>query len=192
MKLERIMAKRSTKLLFLLISTSLIMTASAAVYYALLMESDVTISEAKVYFTDGDDSSAAGYSPGTNNTYAQLASLKAYPNVTLTYEQAVNVTNTDDSAHDIRLRHISITPASGDDVGNFTSITFYLIDTTGGVQGTLTYTVSGSSWDPPSSPTDWESLPGSNTEWTIKVETKAVAGAKSSISCSITIAIDVQ
>lgn len=191
MSLNR-MGKRSAKLLFLLISASLITTASAAVYYAILMESNVTVSGAPVHFTDGNDSVKAGYSPGTNDTYAHLTGLKAYPNVTLTYEQAVNITNTDGPAHNIRLRHVSITPASGDGVGNFTSITFYLINTTGGVEGTLTYTVSGGSWVPPSSETDWASLPGGNTEWTIKIVTVAVAGAKSNVSTSITIAIDVE
>ena len=188
MNLERIMRKRSVKLFFLLISASLIMTASAAVYYALLMEPEVTISAAPVHFTDGDDSSAAGYSPGTNNTYASL-SLKAYPNVTLTYEQAVNVTNTGDSDHDIRLRHVSISPASGDDVGNFTSIIFYLIDAAGNVKATFDYNTTGSSWNTPET-TDWMSIT-QTAEWTIKIETVAVAGAKS-VSCSITIAIDVK
>lgn len=191
MSLERILGKRSVKLLFLLISASLIMTASAAVYYALLMESQVTITEAVVHFTEGNDSTAAGLSLGTNETYAHLASLKAYPNVTLTYEQAVNVTNTDSSAHNIRLRHISISPASGDDsIGNFTSITFKLVDASGNVKATFQYTTSGDNWSTPS-PTSWISIPAS-TEWTIQVETKAVAGARSNVSCSITVAIDVQ
>lgn len=192
MNFEKILGKRQVKLLFLLISASLIMTASAAVYYALLMESDVTITEAAVYFTSGDDSTAADVSLGTNNTYAHLAGLKAYPNVTLTYEQAINITNTDESAHDISLRHISITPDSGDDsIGNFTSITFKLINTTGGVEATFEYTTTNDNWNPPD-PTEWKSIPGSNTEWTIRIETVAVAGAKNNTSCGITITLDVQ
>jgi hypothetical protein len=154
------------------------------------MDSDVTIDSATVYFTTGDDSTEAGLSIGTNSTYAHLASLSAYPNVTLTYEEAVNVTNGDSSAHNIRLRHVSISPASGDDVGNFTSVIFRLMDDSGSEQVSLSYTVSGSSWNTPST-TGWVSLPASDV-WSIRVETVAEPGALANIDCSITIAIDVE
>lgn len=190
MSLQKVMGKRSVKLLFLLISSSLIATASAAVYYALLMEPKVTISAPPVYFTSGNDSVAAGVLFGSNNTYVSLPGLKAYPNVTLTYDQAINITN-DGSAHDIQLRHISISPASGDSsIGNFTSITFYLINATGGVQKTFQYTTTLDNWNTPN-PTGYVSI-GAGAEWTIKVVTEAVAGAKNNVSCIITIALDVK
>ncbi|RLI10628.1 hypothetical protein DRO42_00525 [Candidatus Bathyarchaeota archaeon] len=190
-RLGQLLSKRSVKLLFLLFTAIVISTASTTVYYALLSSSSVTTAEAVVHFTAGGDSTAAGYSAGTNETYAQLTSLKAYPNVTLTYEQAMNVTNTDTSSHQIRLRHVSISPSSGDSsVGNFTQIDFKLVDKSGTVQATLTYTTTGDTWNTPS-PTSYVSIPAS-TQWAIRVETKAVAGAKKSIACSIEIAVDVQ
>lgn len=180
--------RKSVKLGMLLISALLIATTSTNVYYGILQGSTIGIVEAKVHFTSGDDSTAAGYSPGLNETYCAL-SLNAYPNVTLTYEQAVNITNTDAAPHDIRLRHVTVTPASGsDDVGNFTQIDFKLVDVSGTVQRTLTYTTTGTTWNTPS-PTAYITLPAS-TEWTIQVETKAAAGAKT-VNCYIEIAIDV-
>jgi hypothetical protein len=190
-RINNVLSKRSVKLIFLLFTAIVISTTSTTVYFALQSSSSVETAEAVVHFTNGDDSSTAGYSAGTNETYAQLATLSAYPNITLTYEQALNLTNTDASAHNVRLRPISISPTSGTaSVGNFTQIDFILIDTTNTVRGTLTYTTTGDNWNIPSA-TSYVSLPAT-TEWTIKVQTKAVAGAKKNISCNIEIAVDVQ
>ena len=180
--------RKSIKLGMLILSALLIATTSTNVYYGILQGNTVGIVEAKVHFTDGDDSTAAGYNPGLNETYCAL-SLNAYANITLYYEQAVNITNIDATAHDIRLRHVTITPASTDDsVGNYTQIDFKLIDVSGTVQETITYTTTGDTWNTPS-PTAYVTLPA-GTEWTIQVETKAAAGAKA-VSCYIEFAIDV-
>ena len=187
-KIGNFFNRKSIKLGMLLISALLIATTSTNVYYGILQENSVGIVEAKVHFTAGDDSTAAGYSPGLNETYCSL-SLNAYPNVTLYYDQAVNVTNTDAAAHNVRLRHVSITPASGtDSVGNFTSIEFNLVNVAGTEQLTLTYNTTGDNWNTPAT-TGYVSLPA-GTEWTIQVETKAAAGA-SAESCNIEFAIDV-
>jgi hypothetical protein len=180
--------RKSIKLGLLLISALLIATTSTNVYYGLLQESSIGVVEAKVHFTAGDDSTAAGYSPGLNETYCSLT-LNAYANVTLYYEQAVNITNTDTTAHDIRLRPIAIGPVSGtDSVGNFTQIDFKLVDVSGTVQRTLTYTTTGDTWNPPAT-TAYITMPAL-TEWTMQIETNAAPGAKV-VSCWIEIAIDV-
>jgi len=187
-KIGEFFNRKSIKLSLLLISALLIATTSTNVYYGLLSESSVGIVEAKVHFTAGDDSTAAGYTPGANATYCRL-SLNAYANVTLYYEQAVNITNIDTAAHNIRLRHVSIGPASGhESVGNFTSIEFKIVDSAGDVQRTLTYTTIGDTWITPS-PTAYVTLPAS-TEWTLQIETRAAPGAKK-VSCWIEIALDV-
>jgi len=188
-KIGEFFNRKSIKLGLLLISALLIATTSTNVYYGLLSESSVGVVEAKVHFTAGDDSTAAGYSPGANETYCRL-SLNAYANVTLYYEQAVNITNTDTAAHDIRLRHVTISPTSGNvAVGNFTSLIFHIVDKAGTIQRTLTYTTTGDTWNTPGAPTAYVSLPAS-TEWTIQVETRAAPGA-SKVSCWLEIAIDV-
>jgi hypothetical protein len=189
--LGQILGRKGIKLLFLMFIALVISTTSTAVYYALQSDSIVATSEAVVHFTAGEDSIEAGYSTGMNETYCVLTSLKAYPNVTLIYEQAVNLTNTDTSAHDIRLRHVSTFPDSDHEtIGNFTQIDFKLVDDSGAVRETFTYTTSEDDWVTPS-PTSYVSIPA-NTEWSIRVETKAAAGAKKNISTSMEIAVDVQ
>ena len=178
--------RKSIKLGLLLISAILIATTSTNVYYGLLQESSIGVVEAKVHFKAGDDSTAAGYTPGLNETYCKLT-LNAYANVTLYYEQAVNITNTDAVAHDIRLRHVAIGP-NDDSVGNFTQIDFKLVDKAGTVQRTLTYTTTLDVWNTPV-PTAYITLPLS-TEWTLQIETHAAPGAKV-VSCWLEIAIDV-
>lgn len=181
--------RKSIKLGLLLISAILIATTSTNVYYGLLQEQSIGVVEAKVHFTAGDDSTAAGYTPGLNETYCRL-SLNAYANVTLYYEQAVNITNTDTAAHDIRLRHVAIGPISGDEsVGNFTQIDFKLVDKAGNVLRTLTYTTTGDNWNTPAGPTLYSTLPAS-TDWTMQIETHAAPGANL-VSCWIEIAVDV-
>ncbi len=147
------------------------------------MEPTVTISQASVIFEQGGDW-PSGSSLGTNSTYVSLA-IKAYPNATLTYEEPVNISNTDSSAHNVRFRHVSITPASGAaSVGNFTFINFTLNSVD------FDYTTTGDTWNTPST-MSYQSLPAS-TEWIVKVETKAVAGATNALACTIVIAVDVQ
>jgi len=190
-RIRTFLRKRSVKLALLVVTAIIISTAGTTVFFSLQSASNIEVSEAPVHFTAGDDSTAAGYTPGTNETYASLSGLKAYPNVTLTYEQAMNLTNADTGAHDVRLRHITITPSSGSDpVGNYTQIDFILIDTSGTPRGTLTYTTTGDNWDIPSS-TSYVSIPAGE-EWRVQVQTKAVAGAKKSLSCVIEVAVDVQ
>ena len=180
---SEILAKRWLKLLTLLLTTAIISTVSASVYYSMYMEPTVTISPPTVIFEQGDDWTT-GSSMGDNSTYVSL-SLKAYPNATLTYEEPLNISNTDSgSAHDVRLRHVSITPSSGSSVSNFAFINFTL----NGVE--FDYTVSGTNWVTPSD-MSYQSLPAS-TEWILKIETKAVAGATDGVTSTIVIALDVQ
>lgn len=172
--------------LALLLISMLIVSASAAIYYTMLAQSTATVSTASVYFTAGGDSTGI-LTLGTNNTYASL-SLSAYPNVTLYYDQAVNLTAT--AAKQVRLRHVSISPGDGNSgVSNFTSIVFRLIAANGTEVGSLSYTTTGDNWNEPTA-TSYVAI-GAGAEWTIKVETKAVAGANTGVSTTIVIAVDV-
>lgn len=178
--------RKSLDFLALLLISMLIVSASAAIYYAMLAQSSATVATASVCFTMGEDSSGI-VTLGTNNTYASL-SLNAYPNVTLYYDQAVNITAT--AAKQVRLRHVSISPGDGDPtVSNFTSIVFRLIAANGTEVGSLTYTTTADSWNEPTE-TNYAAI-GAGAEWSIKVETKATAGATTGISTSIVIAVDV-
>jgi len=174
--------------LTLLLTSMLIATASAAVYYSMIMQPVVTITGAVIVFAQGDDW-PSGSTMGTNNTWVSLA-LNAYPNATLTYEEPLNVSNTDSADHSFRLRHVSITPPNGNpDVGNFTFINFVVKNAAGNSQASFNYTRTGNNWNTPST-TSYMILPA-NTQWIIYVETKAAAGAAEDIAASIVIAVDV-
>lgn len=174
---------KSVKMLILTLLSIIVVSVSAATYYSVVMEPTVTVSQATVIFQQGDDW-PTGSSMGTNSTYVALA-LKVYPNATLTYDEPLNITNTGGSARDVRLRHVSITPASGSaSVSNFTSIKFTLNSVS------FEYTTTDDTWNIPAD-MSYQSLAGS-TEWAVKIETKAEAGATNAVSCTIVIAVDVQ
>jgi len=168
---------------------ALIGTASAAVYYSVLMQPSVTITGATVIFVAGNDW-PIGSTLGTNSTWVSLA-LQAYPNATLTYDQPLNISNTDTSSHLFRLRNVSITPASGtSSVGNFTSINFFVENTAGVVQANFYYNTTGTTWNTPAT-TSYMTLPAS-TAWIISVQTTAAAGASSIVASNLDISVDVQ
>jgi hypothetical protein len=154
----------------------------------MIMQPVVSVTAAKVFFVSGNDGSGVS-TVGTNATSVSLA-LKAYPNVTLTYEEPLNISNTDTVSHTFRLRHITITPANGSSaVGNFTFINFVVQNTAGVAQDSFNYTTSSSNWITPSTMPPM-TLPAS-TQWIIYVETKAVAGASDAATATIQIAVDV-
>ena len=185
--LRKVISTKSFKFIMLVIMAMLIASASAAVYYTVIMQPSVTITGATIVFLPGTDY-PAGSTLGSNSTWVSLA-LKAYPNATLTYDQPLNISNTDSASHTFRLRHISITPASGNAaVGNFSFINFVVENTTGVAQNSFNYTVSGTTWTTPAT-TSYMTLPAS-TSWIIYVQTQAVAGANT-VTANLQIAVDV-
>ncbi|MEM2144900.1 MAG: hypothetical protein QW279_06035 [Candidatus Jordarchaeaceae archaeon] len=189
MEIRHMLSRKSTKLLILLVINMLVVAASAAIYYGMILEPSVTITPALVQFVSGDDWPGSS-SLGNNGTWASL-SLNAYPNVTVVYEEPINVSNTDSSAHYIRLRHVSITPASGDAaVSNFTKVAFILVAQNGSSIASFNYTTTDDNWD--TWPTmDWQSLDPS-TQWTIRIEITTAASANGNVTVNIQIALDVK
>jgi hypothetical protein len=190
MQIRRARLLKRTTLIAIVLSTALVATVIAAVYYSLTMQPDVTITQATIGFAQGADW-PTGSTLGANSTWARLA-LKAYPNATLVYDKPLNISNTDGSnSHQFRLRHVSITPADANQqVSNFTFIRFVVKNTAGATQATFNYTTSGDTWTTPST-TSYLTLPA-NTEWVLYVETKAAAYANTNIVANIQIAVDVQ
>jgi hypothetical protein len=81
-----------------LLSASLLMTVSAAVYnYMYLQASSIGSEIAKVTFVKGTDATAAGTSVGTNGTYVQFTSMSGWPNATRVYENATVIENNDNA-----------------------------------------------------------------------------------------------
>jgi len=188
MEIRKIQFKKSIRFLTLLLTAMIIATASASVYYSLTWQPKVTVTAIYVKFTSGSDTPAGST---VVDSWARLL-LKSYPNATLTYDEGVNISNTDTSDHLIRLRHVSITPAETNwDIGNFTRIKFYLICQNGTEATTFEYTTSGgNSWNEPST-TGYYLMPDGE-EWTIKVETLSPATATAGKEADIQIALDIQ
>lgn len=185
--------KKSIKMLILTLMSILIVSVTAATYYSLVMEPGVATAAAAIKFVAGDDSTTAGATGyGTDGTWVRFTNLKAYPNATLTYEEAINISNTDGSnAHSVSFRHKSITNLNGTSTSNnFTKIAFVLIAQNGTtIISTFNYT-GGASWGTPST-TNYVSIPASE-EWTIRVETLAVSGAMANVKVEIDMYIDVE
>jgi hypothetical protein len=184
---KNIFGKKSVKLLILLLSSLLIASASAAVYYSMIAQPSVTVTGATIVFVLGTDA-PGGSTLGSNSTWVSLG-LKAYPNATLTYDQALNISNIDSSSHTFRLRHVSISPASGNSqVGNFTFFNFTVENNAGVPQTSFNYTETGNTWTTPLT-TSYMTLPAS-TQWIIFVQTLAAPGANA-VTAYLQIAVDV-
>jgi hypothetical protein len=187
MEIKKTLSSKPLKLLTLLLTSLLIASASAAVYYSLTWQPRVTVQGAPaVGFTSGDDTPAGST---VNSAWATLL-LKSYPNATLTYDEGMNISNTDAASHQIRLRHVSISPASSDPaVSNFTTIRFTLIAQNGTTVTTFEYSTTGDTWNTPST-TNYYVIPASE-EWTLKVETLSPATATASTEANLEIVLDV-
>ncbi len=186
--------KKSLRLGVLLLSTLLITSASALVYYSIANRTVATTAAAGVKFVAGGDCSGAfGSSPcgvtiSAAGTYAAL-STKSYPNATVTYQRALNVSNTDTSTHSIRIRSIAISGGSASYAAATSKIEFDLINVSGANQGSLIYT-GGASWSSPS-PTAYVTIPAS-TQWTIQIVAIADSTAAAGVTTTIDVAVDVQ
>ncbi|UCH32718.1 MAG: hypothetical protein JSV05_04930 [Candidatus Bathyarchaeota archaeon] len=187
------MFNKPIKMLILTLMSIIVVSVSAATYYNLIMEPRVATSAPTIELVAGDDSATAGATGyAIDGTWARFTSLKAYPNATLTYEEAINLSNTDASnAHSVRFRHKSITNLNGSATPtNFTRIAFILIAQNGTtVISSFNYT-GGASWSTPST-TSYVSIPA-NEEWAIRVETLAVSGSMANVMVEIDMYIDVQ
>jgi len=184
------MAKRKTlDLIVLLIISAFVITVSAQVYYSLSMTSTAGVFGTDVYFVIGGDNGTAGLNVviGSNGTTATLTGLRAYPDITFTYGDPVKVKHNGTVAADIRLAPSSI---SGGEP-NFVFVNF-ILNATGVGTRSLNYTSNGSTWSDTGT-SQWISMPATDpdTEWSIIIQTKAVAGAVAD-SVTIEFTVDVE
>lgn len=185
MQIKRIVLKKEMKLLGLILTSLLIASASAAVYYSLSLESRTTVSSPVVKFVTASDFPGP---PGDLTDNWVRLNLKSYPNATLTYDRAVNISNTDSVSHNFRL-----TPGTptGDSSSNWDYIKFEVYDNAvpGVLQDSLEYD-GGVSWTN-TGQTSWMTI-GSGVQWTIKVITMSPSGATLNAVCNIVISVEVE
>ncbi len=184
--------KKSMKFLTLLLTSILIASVSAAMYYSLEMTSTIDVYGADVYFVAGTDNGTAGLvvTFGSQNTTATITGLRAYPNASLTYTDPVRVRNNGTSTAQLRLAPLTNPSANPED---FEYVRFLLNATNAGDRKWLNYTSDGSSWTSPSSATSWTTTGiSASTEWPIVIYTEANATATISDSVTIAITVDVE
>jgi len=175
--------KKSLKFLTLLLSAILIASVSAAVYYSLDMTSTITVAANDIYFVKGPDNQTANVNIFNDNKSATLG-LKAYPNITMSYDDALRVRNNSTGTnYNVRLRPVSLTGSAA----NFVFINFTLQTSTA---VSLNYTSNGVSWSTPST-TDFV-LVNFGTEPTIFIQTMANATASAGQQAIIEIAVDIE
>jgi len=185
MEIKKLLFRKEMKLVTLLLTSLLIATASAAVYYSLSMKSTISTVANDVYFVLGTDN--AGVSISSDKKSATLASLKAYANMTLSYDDPIKVRN-NNTGTDLNVRLRSVSMPSNVNASYFVFINFTLQTST---KISLNYTSNGSSWSVTTSPTAFVTV-NANTEYSIVVQTKASETATSGQKANIEIAIDVE
>jgi hypothetical protein len=192
--LKGLPAKKTVKLLALVLTSLLIASVSAFMYYSLTMTATVSVYAADVYFIEGTDNNTG---PGpvvltldSTNTTATITGLVAYKNASLTYTNVTLVYNNGGSTSQLRLAPYTDPSTNPED---FVYIKFLLNATTAGDRRWLNYTSDGSSWTSPSSATSWTTTGlGTGAMWPVVIMTKANATATADESVSIGITVDVQ
>ncbi|MEM3824007.1 MAG: hypothetical protein QXH87_03655 [Candidatus Bathyarchaeia archaeon] len=175
--------KKLIRALLLLLSSVLVVTASASVLNYLYMQaSPITAETAKVQFVLADDSEEAGASIGTNGTYVSLNSMAGWPNATRVYQAAVGIKNFDSASRNITLAFASW---SGD-TSQIEFITVIVRDAVGGTQqgNAINVGIGGSSTGKLSIPAD--------TTWVVEWNIKWKAGALSTNTVSVTLQLLVE
>jgi len=191
MEIRKMLFRKEMKLVTLLLTSLLIATASATVYYSLTVTSTIQVAQTVVKFELGLDNVTAGATLSPDNTVVTMTNLKAYPNASYTYTDPVRVRNNGTATYQMRLKPVSL---SGNTT-EFVYVRFLLRNGTSDTSPTLAslnYTCSGGSWTNTGT-TSWVDIPNTepDTRYAITVETKAKDNAASA-SVTIEIAVDVQ
>jgi hypothetical protein len=136
--------KKSLKIVTLLISSIIIATVAADSYSELFMYgSDITIGTASVAFTAGGNTtllSSVGVSTGgAEITLDQIPAIE--PGETVTYEEAVNITNSAGASKTITM-DVDTNLMTGDFDTNFDYVNITMIAADGSPQGTSIQIVS--------------------------------------------------
>jgi hypothetical protein len=179
--------KKSLKIVTLLISSIIIATVAADSYSELFMQgSDITIGSASVTFTAGGNttllSSTEVSSAGTEITFDQIPDIE--PGETVTYEEAVNITNGAGASKTINMAYDSIT---GTFDTNFDYVNITMIDTDGNPVGDSIQIVSTGS----NVTTTGDQTMADQEEWAVRWIIKAKTAATPAATFGITFKVTV-
>ena len=179
-------AIKMLKVMFLLATSMLIGYVSASAYSELFIYGPtINIGLASVYFTEGSDTSTLSGEISSTNTTVNFGAISIEPGQTLTYNEAVNITN---QAGTTKMINLSLYELTGQFSANFEYIEVSVVATNGTTVGNaINITSSGSNV----TSTGLISMPN-GAEWAIKLVVKAKATATPSASVSIKLKVRVE
>ncbi|MBS7647736.1 MAG: hypothetical protein QXK93_01925 [Candidatus Bathyarchaeia archaeon] len=178
--------RKIAKFLTLLFTSLLISYASAASYSELFIRgTDITIAEATVRFFPGGNTTQLGGDDAINpaGTEVTFDSITIQPGQVLTYDEAVNITNSASSAKTITLTLVSLT---GDFQGNFDYVNITVIAQNGTVLGSIKVFPAGEGTN--STQIGPLLMPANETwavQWSLKADKDATSGKKITIVIKI-------
>jgi hypothetical protein len=179
--------KRSFKLITILVSSLLIGTVSASVYYTMFMNATVGVAGNKVQFWAGDDFTTAGGSITDARQKVTFSSMNGINGSITTITDPVKINNTDGSSpHTIELKLDSWTGDSFSAKLYYINITMY--DATNAAKGNEIYLVPGGSGQV--STTGTQSMPV-NAVWRVQWEIYWKGAATASDSITINLKLEV-
>ncbi len=184
--------RKALRIGVLLLSTLLITSASALVFYNLTASVTTTTSAAVVKFVSTPDT-PAGTVISTAGVFATM-SIKSYPNATNTYQQALNVSNTDGVAHSIQITQVSITSGCTSYTATTSKIQFDMLNNAGTQVGTSIVNTGATSctvWTTTGTPTGYFSV-AAGKMFTVRIITAADAAAAIGVTTGIQLQVNVQ
>jgi hypothetical protein len=105
MNIKQIRGKKSLKLLFLLLTSLLISSVSASIYYTMFMNATIGVTQNKIKFTPGADYLSVGGSITDNNQTVTFSSMSGQIGSLTNITDPVRIRNTDSgSNHTIELK----------------------------------------------------------------------------------------
>ncbi len=184
--------RKALRIGVLLLSTLLITSASALVFYNLTASVTTTTSAAVVKFVSTPDT-PTGTVISTAGVFATM-SIKSYPNATNTYQNALNVSNTDSVSHQIQITQVSITSGCTSYTAATSKIEFDMLNVAGTKTGTAIVNTGATSctlWTTSATTTGYFTILA-GTKWSIQVITSADAGAATGVTTGIQLQVNVQ
>ena len=187
MNVNSIKSKKSLKIVTLLISSIIIATVAADSFSELYMHgTDVTIKAASVYFSEGGNTtllcSTALPAAATDVDFDQIPQIEA--GSTVTYQEAVNITNGAGASKTINMAYDSIT---GTFDTNFDYVNITMIDTDGNPVGDSIQIVSTGS----NVTTTGDQTMADQEEWAVRWIIKAKTAATPAATFGITFKVTV-
>jgi hypothetical protein len=182
MELKQIRGSKSLKLLFLLLTSLLIASVSASVYYTMYMNATVGVVGDKIQFYPGpqpDWTTIGGSISTPDRQTVTFASMNGAAGAGTTYPNSVFICNNDtSSSHNIELTVGSWSGSAG--APNLNNITITMLDATNAAKGASIVLIPGGNGSPGATGNQTIGIGAVwHVEWNIYWKSSATAGVDS-------------